>query len=97
MFGLFLTSDRIFFGWVLSWYRFYYQLYYQPHMIKKLGINQYWLGIKLGINLPFSAFPLRNLFNITLRFKGAWTKSRTIKGRNATVQFLVRTSILYRV
>lgn len=66
-------------------------------MIKKLGINQYWLGIKLGINLPSSAFPIRNLFNITLRFKGAWTKSRTMKGRNAVAQFLVRTSILYRV
>ena len=52
---------------------------------------------KLGINFPSSAFSIRNLFNITLRFKGAWTKSRTIKGRNAAVQFLVRTSILYRV
>lgn len=66
-------------------------------MIKKLGINQYWLGIKLGINFLSSAFPIRNLFNITLRFKGAWTKSRTMKGRNAVAQFLVRTSILYRV
>lgn len=70
-------------------------------MIKKLGINQYWLGIKLGIKLGINflsnAFSIRNLFNITLRFKGAWTKSRTMKGRNAVAQFLVRTSILYRV
>ncbi len=59
-------------------------------MIKKLGI-------KLVINFLTNTFSAKNLFHVPLRFKGAWTKSRTIKGRNAAVQFLVRTSILYRV
>ncbi len=35
-------------------------------MTKKLGINQYWLGIKLGINLLSSALSIRNLFSIAL-------------------------------
>lgn len=35
-------------------------------MTKKSGINQYWLGIKLGINLLSSALSIRNLFSIAL-------------------------------